>query len=229
MNTEIFSTFLKDISNKPIKVIDKNIHSDKYVSIDISENNKDLVDFNVSSSKQWEKYINEYLSKNNARVAYGGYLEKRNLYNRSNYFNNQTKENQRNIHLGVDFWCKENTKVLAVLDGEIHSFKNNLNHGDYGPTIIIRHKIKSETFFSLYGHLSLESISIIKKGDKIKQGDVIGSLGDSTVNGDYAPHLHFQLIRNLEGNIGDYPGVCSEKDLDFYKKNCPDPVHLLKN
>ncbi|RTL14452.1 MAG: peptidase M23, partial [Flavobacteriaceae bacterium] len=32
----------------------------------------------------------------------------------------------------------------------------------------------------------------------------------------------------MEGKIGDYPGVCNEKTLLFYKSNCPDPNFLLK-
>jgi murein DD-endopeptidase MepM/ murein hydrolase activator NlpD len=161
-------------------------------------------------------------------VAFGGYLEKRNIYDRSEYFKNQSKEEQRNIHLGIDLWCKKETKVLAVLEGEIHSFNFNKNHGDYGPTIILKHQIKNEVFYTLYGHLSIVSIENIKIGDRVLQGETIGFLGDSSVNGDYAPHLHFQIIRDLEGNFGDYPGVSSEEKKAFYQKNCPNPNLLLK-
>ena len=48
------------------------------------------------------------------------------------------------------------------------------------------------------------------------------------VNGDYPPHLHFQIINDLQGNFGDYLGVCSANELDFYKENCPDPNLILK-
>ncbi|WP_368356657.1 peptidoglycan DD-metalloendopeptidase family protein [Polaribacter sp. ALD11] len=121
-----------------------------------------------------------------------------------------------------------NTKVLAVLDGEVYSFKNNNNFGDYGPTIILKHQINKEVFYSLYGHLSSNSIKNIKIGDVVLEGSTIGFLGNAEVNGDYAPHLHFQIIRNMEQNFGDYPGVSSEENVAFYKKNCPDPNLLLK-
>jgi murein DD-endopeptidase MepM/ murein hydrolase activator NlpD len=80
----------------------------------------------------------------------------------------------------------------------------------------------------LYGHLSLDSLDKIVLGTVYKKGQQIGSLGDSAVNGDYSPHLHFQIIKNIEGNFGDYPGVCTKSDLDFYLDNCPDPNLLLK-
>jgi murein DD-endopeptidase MepM/ murein hydrolase activator NlpD len=163
-----------------------------------------------------------------AQVAYGGYLEQRNIYKRSTYFNQQVNPNdERNIHLGIDIWAPAGTKVLAAWDGELHSFQNNTNHGDYGPTIILKHVIDGFTFYTLYGHLSLNSISTLCVGNQIAQGEVIAFLGDSVVNGDYAPHLHFQIILDIQDYFGDYPGVCSVNQLEFYKSNCPDPNLLL--
>ena len=218
---------LNNISEKPLFVIDKNILITNYISISIASSNKDLT-FDVASSDEWETYINNFLKENNKVVAFGGYLETRDIYNRSEYFNKQSKENQRNIHLGIDLWCDANTAVLAVLEGEIHSFKNNTNHGDYGPTIILKHTVDDRVFYSLYGHLSEDSLKNLNVGDKVSQGEQIAVLGDNSVNGDYAPHLHFQLIIDMEGNLGDYPGVSSTKTLNFYKNNCPDPNLLLK-
>ena len=222
-----FENLLLSFGTKPISVIDTSIPLNEYVELDMSSNNKDLLNFDVSSAKEWEEYLNSYLVKNKSKVAFGGYLEERNLYNRSDYFNNVAKENQRNIHLGVDFWCKENTQVLAALDGTIHSFKLNDNYGDYGPTIILEHNVLEQSFYTLYGHLTIQSIQNIKVGDKVKQGEIIGKLGGAAINGDYAPHLHFQIIKDLEGNSGDYPGVCSLKKIAFYKENCPNPNLLL--
>jgi murein DD-endopeptidase MepM/ murein hydrolase activator NlpD len=221
-----FSEFLKSFSDSPIFVIDRSIPISSYVKIDLSVNNSNINVLKNATSKDWETYINKYLHKSEAKVAYGGYLEERNLYSRSAYFNNN--EDKRNIHLGIDFWHETGTKVLAALDGTIHSFKNNTNFGDYGPTIILEHVFHGNTFYSLYGHLSLESFYKLKIGLKIKQGQVIGNLGEASINGNYAPHLHFQLIKDLQGLEGDYPGVCSKKKLAFYKNNCPDPNLLLK-
>lgn len=221
--------FLYSIDQKPLKVIDSNISLEKYVPISISSENKALASFDVSSALAWETYIDAYLkSKNKAIVAYGGYLEQRDIYKRSAYFNEKTKDDERNIHLGIDLWCEAETNVLAVLDGEIHSLGNNKNYGDYGPTIIIKHEVDNFVFFSLYGHLSLESIKNKKVGQKVKKEEIIGTLGDHTINGDYAPHLHFQLIKDMEEYIGDYPGVCSKRDINHFKNNCPNPNLLLK-
>ena len=228
MDSRDLNNFLNTISSEPLQVIDSEIPIEKYVAIDLSASNAALEHLDVSSSKAWEQYINTYLEKRDANVAFGGYLERRDIYRRSSYFKQSSDENERNIHLGIDLWCQANTKVLAVLDGEIHSFQNNTNFGDYGPTIIVKHTLQDVIFYSLYGHLTLDSIRGIAIGEKVLQGQTIGYLGDHTVNGDYAPHLHFQLVVAIEEKSGDYPGVCSAKNLDFYRYNCPDPNALLK-
>jgi murein DD-endopeptidase MepM/ murein hydrolase activator NlpD len=223
-----FDQFLFNISDEPLRVLDLEIELKDYTSIDLSDKNKTLEQIDITDSKAFEFYIINYLNSKKAKVAFGGYLEKRNIYRRSSHFNQESIENERNVHLGVDLWCEANTKVLAVLDGKIHSFQNNINYGDYGPTIIIKHLIEGIEFYSLYGHLNIASLKNLTVGDSVFKGQTIGFLGNATVNGDYAPHLHFQLIKNLQDNFGDYPGVSNKKMLDFYKENCPEPNFLLK-
>ena len=214
--------------SKPTLVIDPVFAKSDYTPIDLSVNNTVLQQVDITSADDMEAYISEFIQSRGAKVAYGGYLEKRNLYKRSAYFNEQADpKDERNIHLGIDVWAAAGTTIHAAWDGEIHSFKNNTNHGDYGPCIILKHQIEATIFYTLYGHLSMESLLGKTVGQKITQGEVIAALGDSKVNGDYAPHLHFQVILDMEDNFGDYPGVCSENQLEFYKKNCPDPMISL--
>jgi murein DD-endopeptidase MepM/ murein hydrolase activator NlpD len=210
-----------------IKVIDSIIPYSKYTPLDLSESNKDLKQFDISNAIEFENYIENLLEKNNASIAYGGYNELRSLYKRSDAFNNTNTE-ERNIHIGLDLWIKAGTPVLAALDGKVHSFQYNNNLGDYGPTIILEHHLEKHIFYTLYGHLSLESISSIKIDDFFTKGQQLATLGDASVNGDYSPHLHFQIIKDIKDNFGDYPGVCSKSNLDYYLENCPDPNLLLK-
>lgn len=199
-----------------------------YYPIDLSATNKDLLKIDLNSSISMESYIDHYLNQNRKKVAYGGYLEKRAIYQRSPHFNQENPETERNIHLGIDLWVKAGTEVLAVLDAEVHSFKDNTNFGDYGPTIILKHYLNGFEFYTLYGHLSKASLQNLRVGQPFKKGEPIAYLGDATVNGDYAPHLHFQIIKDIGNFDGDYPGVCSKQDVAFYSENCPDPVLLLK-
>ncbi|AUS04252.1 peptidoglycan DD-metalloendopeptidase family protein [Pseudotamlana carrageenivorans] len=201
---------------QPLKLFE----ASKYVSIDLSVTNKRFSKVDLNSVESFSAYINDFLDTHEAEVAYGGYLEERHIYKRSTYFLENNSE-ARNIHLGVDFWCPANTPILTPIQGKIHSFKNNRNFGDYGPTIILQHELDEHKFYTLYGHLSEDSIAHISIGQTFQQGEVLGRLGDAYVNGNYPPHLHFQLIKDIQGFCGDYPGVCSKQTLAFYAKNCP--------
>jgi murein DD-endopeptidase MepM/ murein hydrolase activator NlpD len=218
-------TTLKSIQN--VKVIDDSIDYRNYIPLDLSVSNDFFSEQEISTSSDFEEFIEKYLAKENSKVAYGGYNEVRNLYKRSTVFNDAETE-ERNIHIGLDLWIKGGTPVLAALDGTVHSFKNNVGLGDYGPTIILEHAIENQTFFTLYGHLSLESIAKVEVGAAFKKGQQLATLGNSAINGDYSPHLHFQIIKNIGDYFGDYPGVCSKNNLEFYLENCPDPNLLLK-
>jgi len=209
------------------KVIDSNIPYSEYTPIDLSVSNLDLMEMDLRNPILFEEYIENHLQNRNAKVAYGGYNEIRNLYQQNNHFNNSEKE-ERNIHIGLDLWIKAGTNVLAAVDGFVHGFGFNTGKGNYGPTIILKHELENEIFYSLYGHLSAESLEDIKIGTLFKKGEVIATLGNSIVNGGYASHLHFQIIKNIATNTSDYPGVSSKSDLDYYLENCPNPNVILK-
>jgi len=210
-----------------IAILDGEIPFCKYIPLDLSVSNSDLRTLDISNPAICQEYIDKVLKNDSFSLAYGGYLERRNLYNKSPGFAIKGEE-ERDIHLGIDFWAKAWTKVIAPLRGVVHSFKNNAVSGDYGPTIILRHKLDSMQFYTLYGHLSIESLQGLHKNKEIKAGEVLATLGDTRINVNYAPHLHFQIIKELGDFKGDYPGVCAQKDLHTYQKNCPDPNLLLK-
>lgn len=223
-----FRKFCKELSND-LYVIDSSYSKSTYVPIDLSINNQHLREIDITSPVAMEAYVQSLIKTKGGEVAYGGYLEVRNLYQRSKHFKDSSQPlAERNIHLGVDIWVKAGTDVLAVLDGEVHSFANNTFHGDYGPTIILKHTIQDLEFYTLYGHLSLLSIPNLEMGQHFKQGEKIGEIGDASINGDYAPHLHFQVILDMGKYFGDFPGVSSKEDIDHYMDNCPDPNLLLK-
>ena len=206
-------------------VLDASLQQKEYTPIDLSVENITLQGIDLTNPDVCQQYINKVLVQNKARVAIGGYLERRELYSGNKAFSEG--EERRDVHLGVDFWTAAGTEVLAPIDGEVHSFKNNQTKGDYGPTIILKHRVQDVIFYSLYGHLSLESLNTLHIGKLFKKGEVLATLGTPEVNVNYAPHLHFQLVLDLQGQRGDYPGVCRASELAFYKANCPDPQLLL--
>lgn len=209
------------------KVISSEIEYSEYVPLNLSVTNTDLQNHKLETAQDYEIFIQNCLDAAHGKIMFGGYVETRNLYQRSTVFKNSDSD-ERNIHIGLDLWINEQAPIYAALEGKIHSFQNNTALGDYGPTIILEHQIDNFKFHTLYGHLSEVSLVGKKVGDLVQKGTQIATLGLPPINGDYAPHLHFQIIIDMEGNFGDYPGVCNEKRLSFYKENCPDPNWLLK-
>lgn len=64
-------------------------------------------------------------------------------------------------------------------------------------------------------------------GQPVAAGEGIASFGPPAENGNWPSHLHFQVIENMEGMAGDYPGVCRVSERDKYLCNCPDANLLL--
>ncbi|MBA3901888.1 MAG: peptidoglycan DD-metalloendopeptidase family protein [Bacteroidetes bacterium] len=213
------------IIKKPLSALIEGLKPENTIHINLSATNKELRLLDLKNTEVFTKYIEEYLSRNKADYAIGGYNENREIYQRSNHFD--TAEESRCIHLGIDVWTKEWTPVFSPLNGTIHSLKDNNNFGDYGPTIIIQHEIDGQKFHLLYGHLSQSSLNLNNKGDKVEAGALVGYIGPYPENGDWPPHLHFQMILDMQGHTGDYPGVCKKLEATAYLKNCIDPSIFL--
>lgn len=94
-----------------------------------------------------------------------------------------------------DYYCY-NTSVIAPADGTVEEVMNDVEDNvigqknlaeNWGNTVVIKH---SEFFYSKLSHLKKGSIEV-KRGDKVRTGDILGVCGNSG-NSPY-PHLHFQI------------------------------------
>jgi hypothetical protein len=66
------------------------------------------------------------------------------------------------------------------------------------------------------------------KGRFISQGEILAHFGEPEENGQWPPHLHFQIISDMQLKEGDYPGVCKISEAEKYLKNCADADLILK-
>ncbi|MBN8854915.1 MAG: peptidase M23 [Sphingobacteriales bacterium 50-39] len=200
--------------------------NDRLYSFDFTTGNKDLSPDEIADTESFAIWIKETLRQHGARYGIGGYGEHRTLYARSKHFD--AGEEPRRLHLGIDIWGPAGTKVMAPLDGVVHSFGFNNNDSDYGATLILTHNLEDIGFHILYGHLSLNSIKNLYEGQHISKGEVIAEFGMRFENGNWPPHLHLQMILEMEGWKGDYPGVCKFSEKDQWLENCPDPDSVLR-
>jgi peptidoglycan LD-endopeptidase LytH len=153
----------------------------------------------------------------------GGYLEKRpQMYLAPQY------KNRRNIHMGVDIWAPAGEPVYSPLDGTVLYKANHAEEGNYGGTIVLKHNLSDQNryIYALYGHLSLKSLNHLSEGQSLKKGAITGWLGDETENGNWPPHLHYQLSWDDPGKA-DMPGVVAPENFETARAKHPDPRMIL--
>ncbi|MCL8006280.1 aminotransferase class III-fold pyridoxal phosphate-dependent enzyme [Gelidibacter japonicus] len=213
--------------NHLFPTIDKNdVHhvdlsvSSKWIGHQEEFNDLDLFQFKIDRLQK----------KNSNKIIAGGYLEARALYTSDAYdkIGNSGKES-RTIHLGVDFWVPSSTPVHALFDGEVVIAVNDAGDKEYGGLVILKHQADDFEFYTLYGHLSVESVTKNRVGDTIKKDGKIGELGTSQENGNWVPHLHFQIMLSLLDYKNDFPGVAYYNQIDVWKNICPNPNVLFKS
>jgi murein DD-endopeptidase MepM/ murein hydrolase activator NlpD len=232
---------LQDHQQEFHQVVPFNAEKDQLLRMDLTKSNEEISEELVNDTQQFVNYINQKLRSANAKFGIGGYSEYRELYNRSRVFDSDSPSNRegkgeaepRRLHLGIDIWGKHYTAVMSPCDGIVHSFAFNNHFGDYGATLVLSHNIEEISFHTLYGHLSLNSIKNLREGENVKKGDVIGEFGIPMENGQWPPHLHFQVIIDMElplaiGRRGDYQGVCKFSEKEKFLNNCPDPDLILQ-
>lgn len=89
------------------------------------------------------------------------------------------------MHRGVDFAAPTGTPIYAAGDGTVEAAGRN---GGYGNYVRIRH---NGTYKTAYAHLSRIKV---KKGSRVRQGQVIGLVGSTGRS--TGPHLHYEVLQN---------------------------------
>jgi Ser/Thr protein kinase RdoA (MazF antagonist) len=159
------------------------------------------------------------------RVAVGQYDEPRLIYVAPAFaLGPRVVDEHRTIHIGLDLFADAGTPVFAPLAGSVHAFADNAARQDYGPVIVLRHSTDDGAdFFTLYGHLSRESLRGLTIGQPVRAGERIATLGGPEVNGGWTPHLHLQIMVDALGLDTDFPGVAPPSYRALWCELCPDP------
>ncbi len=179
-------------------------------------------------ARGWTDLLFGHMRAAGAVVGLGRYDEARRWYD-SDVFAVEGEEGleRRTVHLGVDLFAEPGTPVQAPFPATVHGFRDNDARLDYGPTVILRHEGEAGAWFTLYGHLSRDSLAGLRAGRRIGAGEEIGRIGPYPENGDWAPHLHFQLMVDPLGRKGDFPGVAPPSQREVWLSLSPDPNLVL--
>jgi Ser/Thr protein kinase RdoA (MazF antagonist)/murein DD-endopeptidase MepM/ murein hydrolase activator NlpD len=169
--------------------------------------------------------ITSAMNEAGAAVGIGRYNEPRLIYTSALFgLASSPLDEHRTIHLGLDLFCPVGTPIHAPLPGVVHALANNKAALDYGPVLILRHETgDGDLFFTLYGHLGVEVLSLLHVGQPIASGQQIATVGEASVNGGWTPHLHFQIINDLLDLATDFPGVAPASYRSVWLSFAPDP------
>ena len=184
-------------------------------------------EFAGNAQRYWT-WLQNTMAEERAEFAIGGYGEDRNVY-RGDQFRTDAPE-PRSVHLGVDLFGPPDTPVHAMLNGTVRFVVDNASRYDYGPTVMLEHRAGAggPPFFVLYGHLSQGTLELVEPGQSVQAGDVVGWIGDDSVNGGWAPHVHVQLITDLMDSTGNFEGAGEPSRMSIWRSLSPDPNPLLR-
>jgi 4-aminobutyrate aminotransferase-like enzyme/Ser/Thr protein kinase RdoA (MazF antagonist) len=159
----------------------------------------------------------------------GRYAEPRLIYGERAFRRGEHRASDgRTVHLGVDIFLPAATPVHAPLDGQVVLAEHCGEDGDYGGVVVLAHRLPDckARFFTLYGHLSKASVAGLTIGQEVPEGQLFAALGNAQENGNWPPHLHFQLGIEERGGSA-WPGVAYPDEADVWQHMFPNPAALL--
>jgi 4-aminobutyrate aminotransferase-like enzyme/Ser/Thr protein kinase RdoA (MazF antagonist) len=232
--TDRVITFLKKQPAPPNGLVgNQNFDRHALTSIDLSVGSP-LIEGDPAANEEQSltRRIVTTMADAGATIAVGGYLEARTLYRSPSFVeveDDGIEREPRTIHLGLDYFTRAETPVHVPLSGTVHAFCDNRQALDYGPVVILRHTSDAgDEFYTLYGHLSRQSLAPLRRGMRVQAGDTLGEVGSTDENGGWTPHLHFQLITDLLDMDCNFPGVCRASETRTWAALSPDPNLIAK-
>jgi 4-aminobutyrate aminotransferase-like enzyme/Ser/Thr protein kinase RdoA (MazF antagonist) len=212
-------------------VVEPDLNGNEVLFFDLSVGSLELGNLEVlSDARRFTDLLFGRMRGSGATVGIAQYNEARPVYTSEPFRSPSDEiESWRTVHLGIDLFEEPGSPVFAPLDGAVHSFQDNAAPLDYGPTIILEHSMGEgrSKFYTLYGHLTSDSLEGLQPARKVAKGSRIGRIGNFPGNGGWPPHVHFQIICDLLGRKGDFPGVAPPEDRELWLSLCPDPNLVL--
>lgn len=218
-NPVISTTFLKieDLRNKEVSFIDfekpDTLHILKFHT---SETDTILIDKNYKFKLQ---YGSSYSKKYDTLYNYGLPFLKGKRYKVMQGNNGSFSHKKTTSKYAIDFKMNVGQEVCAIRDGLVIQTKSDSNEGGsskkYLPKankILIYHK---DGTFVQYAHLKKDGV-LVKKGDFIKKGQIIGYSGNTGFS--TGPHLHFVLYNSSKNGLVSIPFMLNGIPSKKYKK-----------
>jgi 4-aminobutyrate aminotransferase-like enzyme/Ser/Thr protein kinase RdoA (MazF antagonist) len=215
-NAHDFSAIVKPTATKPQVAV-----------FDFSASSPEAAQWAAMDAAAAEVRITDHIRAQNADFGIGLYGEDRAVYQGDAYETAISGE-RRSIHLGVDIFAPAGEAVHAPFAGKVAFLHDDAVAFGFGPTVLLEHVTDTgEIFWTLYGHLSRETLATLTVGQLIATGESFAAFGTAEENGNWAPHLHFQLVTDHLGLEGRMFGVGVRDQWQVWREVSPDPSVVL--
>ncbi len=221
-----------------VRWLEKNAHDfAPIVRPDVAKPEVAVFNFSASGPEaaQWaspdaaeaEARIAARIGSERAAFGIGLYGEDRGIYQGEAY-QTSVEGARRSVHLGVDIFAPVHEPVSAPFAGKVAFIHDDAVPYGFGPTVLLEHEIDGGVrFWTLYGHLSREIVAKLSEGQAIAKGEVFAAFGAGEENGNWAPHLHFQIVTDHLGLGGRMHGVGVRDQWQVWRDVSPDPSVVL--
>ncbi len=222
--------WLQEYADEIGRVVEPDLRTAPVIFTDLSVGSLDLANpIEWADTEGLTAKIFKDIAAAGAAASIGGYGEVRGVYTSDAFYAESNDGPEwRTLHIGVDIFLPEGAPVYAPLDGVVHSFTDDAVPYGYGPVVILQHDPPdAPRFYTLYGHLTRESLAGLAEGQALRRGERIGAIGSAHVNGNWPPHLHLQILTDTLGRHGDFPGVARVSQKAIWTSICPDPNLII--
>lgn len=211
-NAHDFAGVLKPSLTKP-----------KVLALDLTATGPDAGAWATLDAAGAERLIAERVGQAGADFAIGLYAEDRIVY-RGDAYETPTAGQRRTVHLGIDLFAPAREPVHAPFAGAVAFIHDDAVDFGFGPTVLLEHRTEEgDIFWTLYGHLSRQSVARLAVGQAVARGEAFCTLGEASENGNWSPHLHFQIVTDHLGLGARMHGVGVGEQWQVWRAISPDP------
>ncbi|MEM8861322.1 MAG: peptidoglycan DD-metalloendopeptidase family protein, partial [Chloroflexota bacterium] len=211
-------------------IVGEPMTAENTIGLDLSPTSSILHgDFAENSEPKFSARLFGLMANAGATFSIGRWSEPRLIYTADFFKTGEGPlDERRAVHVAIDIFAEAKWPIHAPLDGTVHWVCYRPDDEDYGHLLILEHQTDDGVpFWTLYGHLGEETLELCKMGQTVKAGDQVGTLGRPDENGNWPPHLHFQLITDLLHFGDEFPGVGLNSQLAVWQSLSPDPSIML--
>ncbi|CAN7650301.1 aminotransferase class III-fold pyridoxal phosphate-dependent enzyme [Ensifer adhaerens] len=208
-------------------IVRPSVKKPKVTVFDFSAAGPEAARWSSLDAAEAEARIMAQIGSEGAAFGIGLYGEDRGIY-QGDAYETAIEGARRSVHLGVDIFAPAGEPVSAPFAGKVAYIHDDAVAFGFGPTVLLEHEVEGGLrFWTLYGHLSRNSVAKLAKGQAIAKGEVFAAFGSADENGNWAPHLHFQIVTDHLGLAGQMHGVGVRDQWQVWREVSPDPSVVL--